>query len=536
MNVLNTVIVGSGCSASMAAQTLVGGGEKVTMIDVGVQNHYKPVIPNKDYLSIRKEEPNQYEYFLGKNAEEAHRSKVAKGAQITAPRNYMIYGTDKYIPLKSDTFSPLESLGYGGLGISWGLQCWEYSHNDLVKVGLDTSRMHEAYNTISKRIGISATADSAAAYTIGDLDVFQPSPNMDRNHSQLYRKYLNKQSYFNKRGVYIGRTPLALLTKDMGKRKAYQYQDMDFYSDQHLSAWRPYITVDELRKRSNFEYIGDHLVTSFTEKSNYIIVSCLNTKTDKKVNFYCRKLILSAGALGTARIILRSLGTTETKLPLLSNPHTYIPCLQNSMVGKGVEKSKLGFGQLSIFIDKEGTGSSDSVASSYSYQSLMLHRIIREVPLDLRATRKILQYLTPGLVIMIVQHADSHSKDKYLRLVEDSSTTTGDILQAKYKLTDEEDIMGTKNEKQYAKIMRKLNAYPIRRIKLPNGAAIHYAGTLPFSNSIKEFTLSPSGRLNGTKNIYVADSSGFNYLPAPGLTFTLMANAHIVAENVLKNG
>lgn len=534
MDLLNTVIVGSGCSASMAAQTLVDAGEKVTMIDVGVQSHHEPAIPNKDYLSIRKAEPQQYEYFLDKNIEEVNRSQVAKGAQITAPRNYMLYGTNKYIPLQSDTFSPLESLGYGGLGIAWGLQCWEYSPSDLLKVGLDTSQMDDAYNTISQRIGISATADSAAAYTIGNLKTFLPSPHMDRNHSQIYKKYLDKQSYFNKRGVHIGRTPLALLTKDMGKRKAYKYQDMDFYSDQHLSAWRPYITVNELRKRPNFEYIGDHLVTSFSEKSKYIVVSCLNTKTDKKVNFYCRKLILSSGALGTARIVLRSLGTEQTKLPLLSNPHTYIPCLQTALVGKGVEKNKLGFGQLSVFLDKDGNGSS-SVASSYSYQSLMLHRIIREVPLDLRAARKILRYLTPGLIIMIVQHADSRSKDKYLKLIKNTKTVTGDMLQAKYKPTEGEDLMGTNNEKQYAKIMRKLNTYPLKRIKLPNGAAIHYAGILPFSKSVKEFTLSPSGRLNGTKNIYVADSSGFNYLPAPGLTFTLMANAHIVAENVLKN-
>lgn len=535
MNLLDIVIVGSGCSASMAAQTLVDGGAKVTMVDVGIQNHYKPVIPDKDYLSIRKEEPKQFEYFLGKNVEEVNRSKVAKGAQITAPRNYMLQETDKYIPLRSNSFSPLESLGYGGLGISWGLQCWEYSASDLLKVGLDRVRMRDAYNTISKRIGISATADSAAAYTIGNLRGFQASPRMDRNHSQIYKKYLSRQPYFNKRGVFIGRTPLALITEDMGNRKAYKYRDMDFYSDQDLSAWRPYITVNELKKRSNFEYIGDNLVTSFSERSDHIVVRCLNIKTGKKVNYHCRKLMLSSGALGTARIVLRSLGVKGTKLPLLSNPHTYIPCLQTAMVGKGVEKNKLGFGQLSIFIDRDGDGS-NSVASSYSYQSLMLHRIIREVPMDLRAARKILQYLTPGLIIMIVQHADSRSEDKYLRLVEDQTTPTGDILQAKYKSTDEEDTIGTNNEKQYVKIMRKLNTYPLKRIKLPNGAAIHYAGTLPFNESAKEFTLNPSGRLNGTKSVYVSDSSGFNYLPAPGLTFTLMANAHIVAENVLKNG
>jgi hypothetical protein len=40
--------------------------------------------------------------------------------------------------------------------------------------------------------------------------------------------------------------------------------------------------------------------------------------------------------------------------------------------------------------------------------------------------------------------------------------------------------------------------------------------------------------LGGTKNVFVADGSGFKYLPAKGLTLTLMANAHLVALNSLK--
>jgi hypothetical protein len=32
--------------------------------------------------------------------------------------------------------------------------------------------------------------------------------------------------------------------------------------------------------------------------------------------------------------------------------------------------------------------------------------------------------------------------------------------------------------------------------------------------------------------VFVADGSGFRYLPANGHTFTLMANAHVVAQAV----
>ncbi len=528
------VVVGSGCAGSMAAQTLVEAGANVTMLDVGATST-GPKAPAKDFIDIRKQEANQYKYLVGENGEGIAYGNVSKGAQVTPTRGHMTWGVDKYLPLESNSFSPLESLGYGGLGIGWGLQCWEYSSADLKRAGLDPARMYKAYETVSKRIGISATKDAAAPYTINELAAYQPSARMDRNHERIYKKYLARQSGFERSGFYVGRTPLALITQDLGDRKAYQYNDMDYYADNGRSAWRPWITVDELRKKPNFSYEGSHLVLSFKEKDGLVEINCLDTKTDEQKVVRARKLILAGGAFASARIVLRSQGTSSTELPFLSNPHAYIPCLQPTMAGKAVEPHKLGFGQLSYFIDKEGGDSGISVASSYSYQSLMLFRIINQVPLDLADARAIMRYLLSGIIIMIAQHPDSASPGKYLRLVKDSSSVTGDKLQARYSLTAEEEAEWDRREKAYVKAMRKLGVHGLKRIHPPHGSSIHYAGTLPFSKTKKRFTLAPDGRLNGAKNVYVADSSGFNHLPAKGLTFSLMANAHLTAESVLKN-
>jgi len=84
--------------------------------------------------------------------------------------------------------------------------------------------------------------------------------------------------------------------------------------------------------------------------------------------------------------------------------------------------------------------------------------------------------------------------------------------------------------------MRKTGTFALKRINPGYGASVHYAGTLPFSNEEKPFTLARNGRLHGTKHVFVADSSGFEYLPSRGVTFTLLANAHNVAEGVLAHG
>jgi hypothetical protein len=100
-------------------------------------------------------------------------------------------------------------------------------------------------------------------------------------------------------------------------------------------------------------------------------------------------------------------------------------------------------------------------------------------------------------------------------------------------LTGEEAAKADRRERKYLAALRKLRCYPIKRVYPGYGASIHYGGTLPVSLEEKAYTLAQDGRLHGTKRIYVADGSGFRFLPAKGLTFSLMANAYRVALKLL---
>ncbi|MGI5229498.1 hypothetical protein [Actinoallomurus sp. CA-142502] len=537
MNIAGFMVVGSGCSAAMAAQTLVDAGADVTMVDVGIDNpEYHSQVPEKDYIDIRRNEIDQHRYLIGQNAEGVVWGHVGKGAQITPPRRHMIEKVDTYLPVRSSTFSPVESLGYGGLGIGWGLQCWEFSDADIRAAGLDETRMRDAYEVVAQRVGISATKDDASPYTIVDLKTYQPPVNMDRNHQRILNRYQAHKNYFNKRGFVLGRTPLALLTEDMDGREKYAYRDMDYYTDNGRSAWRPWVTVDQLKGSPNFTYVGGHLVTRFVERDGFVEVECLTIPQHEKRVLRCRTLVLAAGALGSARVVLRSMGESHTKLPLLCNPYSFIPCVQLSMVGKEVERKKLGLAQLSLILDEERGKSGFSIASLYSYQSLMLFRLMGQVPfLGFSDARHIMRYLMSGLVIMGVHHPDKRSSKKYLQLVGDASSPVGDHLDASYVLDQAEKDEFVRRERKYIAAGRRLGIYATKRINPGYGASIHYAGTLPFSDRDKPLTLSPSGRLHGTQDVYVADSSGFNYLPACGLTFSLLANAHITAQKALKH-
>ena len=63
--------------------------------------------------------------------------------------------------------------------------------------------------------------------------------------------------------------------EDKNERKAYKYNDMDFWHDNDLSLYRPWITLNQLLKHKNFTYIKNSLVVSYTELDDKIEVNVL---------------------------------------------------------------------------------------------------------------------------------------------------------------------------------------------------------------------------------------------------------------------
>lgn len=535
MEPVDFIVVGSGCTGAMAAQTLTESGARVLMLDCGRRDEkYTPLIPGKNFAEIRRTETEQHRYFLGDDFESIPSDAVATGAQLTPPRRFLIEAVDHFLRHRSGSFFPMESLAYGGLGAGWGLGCCVFSENELQQAGLPPGAMREAYQQVADRIGISGSSDDARPFTFAHIGGIQAAPELHPTAAKIYGRYARKKEALKKKGFYLGRPALALLTEDKDDRRATDYRDMDFYDDRNRSAWRAWMTVDALRKQHNFGYLDQQLVTRFRETDGLVEVESLHTGTNEKQIFRCRKLVLAPGVLGTARIVLRSVGENKRRLPLLCNPYNYTPCLVPGQMGTALPDRLNSMAQLSLFHDPDGTQRDVAMASLYNYRSLLLFRLLGEVPLGLRDARLLMNYLLPGIIIMGIHHPESGGGEKWMELAEDPGSPTGDRLQSDYRLGRAEEEKILRREKQFAAAMRKLGAYALRRVSPGHGSSIHYAGSLPFDGNGKAFSLDPSGRLNGTENIYVADGSGFRFLPAKGLTLSLMANAHLVAARLIR--
>ncbi len=531
----DVIIVGSGVSAVHAAYPLVEAGLTVTMVDVGHEdNAYEEMIPDAPYSVIRKSDPEQYRYFLGDNYEGISFEQVGGGPQITPPRKFVLWGIDELISCFSSTFFPIESLAIGGLSGVWGAVCHPYLENELRKCMLDPGEMRQHYEIIAKRIGISGNCkDLAMVY--GNIDNLQPQLEIDSNAEMILSCYQKKQKNFNQAGIYVGRSLMAVLSQSINGRIPNSYHDMDFWSNKGGSVYRADWTVRELTKSQNFRLERPYLVETFTEEGQgKVKVQAKSLHHGKTVSFEARRLILAAGALGTARIVLRSLKQYDVPVPIVCNPHTYIPCVHFRGFGKFYKDNRHSLAQLVMLYDP--TGDRNNLVSSqlYSYRSLLLFRLVQESPLSYRESLRIIRSLSPYLMIFVVQHQDSPGPDKYcvLRRQPDG---TGDSLEIVYNLSEETQRIQGEHEKVIARNIRKLGCMPIKIVHPGHGASVHYAGQFPMTNGNKLLTTEPTGRLQSTHTVYISDGAVFPRLPAKGLTFTLMANANRIGNIVLRD-
>jgi hypothetical protein len=521
------IVVGSGMTGGHAAQTLVEAGRDVLMLDGGIERPAgAPSAPDTDFLSARELDPEQHRYLLGDAFEGVPWGDTEH--TLTPPRQHIVSGTDRWLPWIGTAFQRMESLCYGGLGAGWGAGAAVYTPAELAAMGLPAAELAPAYREIARRIGLAAELDDATPFAGAGLKGTQPPLRMDLSISQLHAAYARKRDAVRRRGIVMGKVPMAVLTADLGPRRATTYGDMEFWADHGGSVYRSWMTTAALRGDPKFEYRGGLLVTRFREHADHVEVEARRLDDGTVEMHRARRLVLGTGTLGTARIVLRSLAP-RAELPLLSNGYCIAPCLHLRMLGRALERHRTSLGQLEMYFDPGRAGLDVRMVSLFTYRSLLLFKLVREVPLALADGLALMHALSSALVLATINHPDHADAGKRLRLVTAPESPTGDALDVDYAPTEQERRDNDVAERRILSTLASLGCPALKRQHMKPGATLHYAGTLPIDASDRPFTLDHEGRLSGTRRVHVADGSGFRYLPANGLTLTLMANAHRIA-------
>jgi hypothetical protein len=529
----DAIVVGSGPSAVHAAYPIVQSGLSVVMLDVGNRDTtYASLIPNRPFAEIRWTDPLQHRYFLGDRFEGISLNRLGVGPQITPPRQHVVQDAQALSPVDSPTFHALQSFAVGGLGGVWGAVSFPFLDNELAKAGLSPSEMHKQYEIIASRIGISGCQDDLTSLC-GTVPLLPPL-DIDHHSEMIFSRYERKRGIFQRAGLYMGRPVMSVLTQPLNGRTPNPYHDMDFWSNPGGNIYSPVSTLLDLEEFPKFSYRRSYFVEGFQEEGETVSIFAKSLETGEKDVFVARRLIIAAGALGTARIALRSLGQYDVCVPLTCNMHFYVPCLHYSSLGKPPKDRCHSLAQLTVIYDPTRDHEHLVQAQLYSYRSLLMFKLLQESPLPLRESLRAIRSLSNSMLVVVIQFEDNQSSTNHCTLRRGQGQSR-DYLQIAYEPSD----AALRDTKQTLKVlkrfMRNLGCLPLRTVEPGHGSSVHYGSLLPFSIEEKPLTTEPSGRLRGTHGVYVADGAAFSYLPAKGLTLTLMANANRIGQNVVRD-
>lgn len=515
----DVIIIGSGPAGVHAAWPLVQAGKKVTMIDGGKKaTQILENAPDKNFEDIRRKDPKQWKWFLGENLSGIPLSGLSGGlggGQISGNRSYVTEDADNHLPIKLENAFVIQSLAEGGLGAAWGATSAILSDSELKAMGLPVDDMHRHYDSIRQRIGVSD-------HWKGDLHA-----------SLMLRHYEQKRSWFEREKIRVMQPMTAVLTEDKGLRKATNYSDMDYWADPRKSVYRPQYTLDELKLHNNFTYIGASVVETIFEDAEGVSVRFRSLPDGTRSSRRGRVVILCAGAVNSARILLRSLNLYDTPTSFIGKPHVLTACLHPKTFGKPGPKERLSLCQIVVTDEMQRDGCTAGAAQLYSYRSMQLFRLLSSVPLPAPLALQFLAMLSPSLVIADIRFPALPYAANRLSLQRKNSTEDC-VCVSMHK--DPADLrLRHKSLKRLKKGLRTLGLLPIKTLNLEEASTSHYAGTIPFSEEPKgPISTDCNGKVHGMQHVFVADASVFRCLPPTPHTLTIMANANRIGEGVLQ--
>ena len=313
-----------------------------------------------------------------------------------------------------------------------------------------------------------------------------------------------------------------MLTRDHDGRGAYRYESLEFFRPNDPAVYNPTYTLDEMVRRGEIEYKSGLLVESYAETDDGVAVRARDRLTRQTHIFSCRRLVLAAGTLNTAKIVLKSNTDYTSSLPLLDPALSYIPLVDPWMIGGALDRSVYSAAMLIAIYQGERAPGPIQMAL-YGVAGTLRSDYLFDFPLSVCGNIAAAKYLTPALVLVQVSYPETTPSTR-IRLLPDDRLEIRSTGTARLQL-----------EPHLVRLFRRLGYYCSTALcrQLAPGNSYRYAGTLPM-------TAAPSGRyqtnrhglLSGTRAVYIADAATLSPLPSKNHSFTMMANAMRIAAHV----
>lgn len=518
----DVIIIGSGPAGVSAAFPLVNAGLRVLMVDGGKKAQEPP--PTENFLSWRANDAFQARRMVG---QQFHALKMheAVSPKLRVPSlSYVFDQFNEENRIKSENFITIGSLATGGLSNAWGCGAACLSSSELMSLPFPSTEMVDSYAAVAKRVGISGGGSDDLSDFFG-LDEWSQSPvKLDKLHSHLLERYSIKKSQNAFQDFKMGRSRLAIISKDHNGREACNSDGNCFWGCAKRSMYSAVDEVNILNKFHNFQIKKGYLVESIVgEAGNWRIeVKCLENK--ELYSFHGKKILIAAGTIASTRLALKTLRYHDP-ISMLSCPTAGFMVWFPKFLGRKLESS-LCLGQLAFTVQV----SKNTVAygATLPASCVPISEFIRHLPFTQSNSISIMRHLLSSCVIGTT----------FLPGVYGRSIVQLDKLQNlnfSAKENPDKKLLMNKAKSVLSYSFRQMGGVLLPRGFKEGGAGsdIHYSGTLPMSENPRATETTPLGEIPMLKGIHVVDGSCLPFLPEKPHTLTIMANADRIAKKIV---
>jgi choline dehydrogenase-like flavoprotein len=528
------VVVGSGASGVHFALSCLLKGCSVTMVDVGYKGSEAP-LPADSMVELKRNLCDPAEYFLGPRYSSLVLPGHASEYYAFPPSKDHVFRPHGEPEFRANGFAPLYSFARGGLAEVWTGGCYPFDDHDLREFPFAYNEIEPYYSLVAERIGVSGAGDDLKAIFPLHGGLQEPLK-LDSHSTELLGAYARHRDYLNNAlGCIIGRARVAVLSRDLEDRQACNYSGRCLWGCPRRALYTPSLTLAKCQTFPNFTYLGGRYADHFRIDSSGRVRRLLaRTAEGKTEEIGAGTIVLAAGTLGSAKIFLESIYQDSGKAPelrgIMDNRQILMPFVNFRMLGRPWSPDTYQYHQIAMAVRVKESGELIHGLIT-TLKTALIHPLVQTLPFDLAGSLSAFRSIHGALGMININFPDRPREGNYVAL---DTSTTPHRLAIHYRPESGEPQRLEDTIHIFRKILGKLGCFapkPMIHVR-PMGASVHYAGTLPMLPVGRPWSCTELGASRDVEGVYFADGTTFPALPAKNLTFTLMANAARIADQV----
>ena len=518
----DVIIIGSGPAGVSAAFPLVSAGLRVLMVDGGKQAQEPP--PAENFLSWRANDAFQARRMVG---EKFHALKMHEAVSPKLRVPSLAYVFDQFNEVnrvKTENFITIGSLATGGLSNAWGCGVACLSSTELRGLPFPSSEMVDSYAAVAKRVGISGGVSDDLSDYFGLDKWTQPPVKLDKLHSHLLERYSHKSLKKVFQNFKMGRSRLAIISKDHNGREACNSDGNCFWGCAKRSMYSAVDELNVLKKFPNFKIQNGFIVENIVQEDGYWRLEAKCVEDNGMHSLNGKKIFIAAGTIASTRLVLKTLRYHDP-ISMLSCPTAAFMVWFPQFLGRKLEPS-LCLGQLAftLQVSKEVSAYGATLPAS----CVPMSEYIRHLPFTQNNSITIMRHLVSSCIIGSTFLPGVYGKSQVqLDKMESLNFTIEDNPDKKFLMNKAKSVLS------YS--FRQMGGFLLPRGFKEGGPGsdIHYSGTLPMNENPRSGETTPLGEIPMLKGVHVIDGSCLPFLLEKPHTLTIMANADRIAKKII---